>query len=495
LHRKDIRAGIEKVQGIGIKAFSRDEMTLIHSSTMEVLKDIGIKVESQEAIEIFHSSGAKIEGAGESAIVKIPPYIVEDCIRWAPSNIVLYGRDPKDDYVIGPGRVGFTLFGENIKVNDLYTRENRECNKNDLGGATKVADALEEIGIVEKCMGSRDKNPATQSLHNYEAMVTNTSKHISHGFFSANNSRKIVEMAAACVGGMETFKKRPCVTCVVCPTSPLMLVKDCCETIIESSRLGVGLCSISMPLSGATSTCTLAGTLVIQNAELLASLVLSQLTSRGTPFIYGSCATIMDLKVINPALGAPEHGMLSIGTAKMAQFYNIPSWCGSGTSNSKLPDEQSASEFAMNTTLTALAGANIIFGCGSIESGLTFDFAKLVMDTEHVNRLQMALKGIDVNDEDIAMEVIKDVGPGGEFLTHPHTMKEMRKMSEPGLFDRAERETWMEQKGGRSLAERAYEKARYIYEKHEPIALPKGASKIMKSIIEEYEKEINASGQ
>ena len=462
-------------------------MALIHQASLTVLEKTGVRVECQKAVDIFQGAGARVEKDDPGLRVKLPPALVEDCVRLAPAKITLYGRDPRHDVTLEKGRSCFTRFGENVNVGDPYTLEHTPCTKKDLGEATRVADALDEIAIVEKCMGSHEKPAHTQSLHNYEAMVTNTGKHVLHGFFSAENTRKMVEMAAACVGGMDIFQARPCVTAVVCPTSPLTLVQQCCEVIIETALAGVGICCVTMPLSGTTSPATLAGTLAVQNAELLSALTLTQLAGRGTPFIYGSCATIMDLKIGNPAMGAPENGMLSVGTAKLAQYYDIPSWCGSGITGSKLPDAQAAYEFALNTALSVLSGANILFCCGGIEYGLTFDYAKLIMDTEHISSLNLVKGGMDIDEETLALEVIQNIGPGGEFLTHPHTMAHMRGMSAGGLFDRSSRDTWAEAGHGRSATERAYEKARQILETHQPVPLPSGAAALMKSIIEEME--------
>jgi len=488
--RSSVVAGMDKVSGFGLKAFSQDELDLIHCASMDLLWHTGIYVESEKAVNILHGSGASVERRGDRTIVKIPPFLIEDCIRSAPSHIVLHGRDPRQDYTLEPMHFGFTLFGENTKVNDLLSGENRSCKKKDLEDAIRVADALDQIVIVTKCMGAQDKPSATQALHNFEAMVSNTGKHVAIGPFSAVNCRKIVEMGAACIGGIDEFQKRPFITFVVCPSSPLTLVNQCTEVIIESARLGIGICSIPMPLCGATSTCTLAGTLVSQNAEVLSSLVLTQLVAKGTPFIYGSCATIMDMKLGNAALGAPEYGLLSVGATRLAQYYKIPNWCGSGVSDSKLPDAQSAYEFAMNTTMSALAGGNIIFSCGSLESGLTFDFAKLIMDAEHAERLKIAVGGIDVTHEEIALNVLKEVGPGGEFLTHNHTLENMGRLSQSNLFDRTNREAWLEHTGGKDLTERAYETAKYLLEHHKPMELPIGAAEAMRGIIKEREAEI-----
>jgi len=464
---------------------------LIHQATLNLLDKTGVRVESRAAVEIFEGAGGRVEEDDPGFRVKLPPNLVEACVALSPGRVTLFGRDPRYDITLEKGSSCFTLFGENVNVIDPHTLEHRSCTKEDLGQATRVADALDEIGIVEKCMGSHDKPAATQSLHNYEAMVTNTGKHVLHGFFSAMNTKKIVEMAAACSGGMDIFKTRPCVTSVVCPTSPLTLVQQCCEVIIEAARSNVGICCVTMPLSGTTSPATLAGTLVVQNAELLSALTLTQLANQGTPFIYGSCATIMDLKIGNPAMGAPENGMLTTGTAGLAQYYDIPSWCGSGITGSKLPDAQAAYEFALNTTLSMLAGVNILFCCGGIEYGLTFDYAKLIMDTAHIKNINLAKGGMGIDEETLALDVIQGVGPGGEFLTHPHTMDHMRSMSSGGLFDRSSRDTWAEAAQGKNTTERAYEKARHIIETHQPMPLPSGAAAVMKSIIAESEAELD----
>jgi trimethylamine--corrinoid protein Co-methyltransferase len=189
-------------------------------------------------------------------------------------------------------------------------------------------------------------------------------------------------------------------------------------------------------------------------------------------------------------MGAPENGMLTVGTAKLAQYYDIPSWCGSGVTGSKLPDAQAGYEFALNTSLSMLAGANILFCCGGIEYGLTFDYAKLIMDTAHIKSINQVKSGMEIDAQALALDVIQEVGPGGEFLTHAHTMDHMRSMSSGGLFDRKSRDIWAEAVQGKDATERAYERARQILEDHRPMPLPSGAAAVMKSIIEESEEEV-----
>jgi trimethylamine--corrinoid protein Co-methyltransferase len=201
----------------------------------------------------------------------------------------------------------------------------------------------------------------------------------------------------------------------------------------------------------------------------------------------------MDLKTASAAVGAPEYGIFSAGLAQLAQYYKLPSWVGGGHSDSKTPDAQAAYESGLTATVSALAGANIVYGAGGLESGLTFDYAKLIMDAEQLRRINKVLGGIDITDETIALDIIKEVGPGGEFTSHDHTYKHMRKMSQFQLFDRRNRYAWMKKTGGRDITERAYEQAKYILENHKPAPLPEGVYQAMRAIVEEYEEELGVN--
>ncbi|MDD4752703.1 MAG: trimethylamine methyltransferase family protein [Desulfitobacteriaceae bacterium] len=483
------KTGLNYLSGFGLASLSKEQVESIHYATLEVLGKTGIKIESDEATELFASAGAKVERHEGYAIVRIPPYLVEDCIRWAARPMTLFGRVPEDDFIAEPNRVGFSTFGECIQVIDPVTRKIRKSLKKDCGDISRICDYLGEINVMERPCCSSDANPETQPLHNVEAMFTNTSKSVFIASVNAANCRKMVEMAAACVGGMENFRKRPFLNIFVCPTSPLTLVKNCCEVIIEAARLGAGIAIIPMALAGATSTVTLAGTLVTHNAEVLSSLILAQLAAKGARCVYCSVSTIMDLKLMVGAIGAPEQGLLSAGAAKMAQYYRLPSWIGGGISDSKIPDAQAGYEFMMNALLGALAGANIVYGAGVLELGLTQDYAKLVLDAEAIKGIRRITQGIDLSDEQLALDVIHEVGPGGEFLTHMHTFNHMKKQSQPKLFDRRNRDGWVAA-GQKDAAERAYEEAAYILKNHKPKPLPPGAADKMRSIIEDYEEEL-----
>lgn len=487
--KRSRKYGIDICQGFGLKGFSQDQIETLHYATLEVLQNTGIKVESKEAAEIFLDAGANVEYKSNYYLVKIPSYLVEEALRFAPRPGIFYGRIPKDDFIAGPHRVGFATFGECIKVIDPFTRKVRKSTKKDCGEISLICDYYDEISVMERPCCSSDAHPEAQPLHNFEAIVLNTSKPIFIAAVNAQVCRKMVEMAALCVGGMENFRKRPFLNIFVCPTSPLTLVKDCCEVIMEAAKLGAGIAIIPMALAGATSLATVAGTLVTHNAEVLSALILAQLTAKGTRCVYCSVSTIMDLKLMVGAVGAPEQGLISAGAAKLAEYYHLPSWIGGGVSDSKIPDAQAAYEFALNALLGALSGANIVYGAGVLELGLTQDYAKLIMDIEAIKSIKRLIGGVEIKEETMGLDVIHQVGPGGEYLTHEHTFQHLKEQSQPQLFDRRSRDAWLNN-GGKDLTERAYEQAVHIINNHKPIPLKNGLIEKLDEIISAFEEEL-----
>ncbi len=325
---KFIQAGLTKFQGIGMQLFSDDDLYTIHSATLDVLQNCGVKVLSEEARDIYAAGGATVEA--DTCLVKIPPYMVEEAIASAPGTVLLAGRDPKNDYLVSNKSVAFTNFGEGTKVIDPFTRKSHASTKKDLADATRICDSLEHISVYERALGADDVPPEVQSIHNAEAIFNNTSKHCFIGAGCGYNVKKIIQMAAKIVGGMENLRKRPIYTPLCCPNSPLTLNPDMTEVIIETAKAGMPINVLSMALSGGTAPVTLAGTLVIHNAEVLSGLVLCQLVNKGNPFIYGSSTTMMDLRFTTAGVGAPELGKISAAVAKLAQYYLLPSFVAGG---------------------------------------------------------------------------------------------------------------------------------------------------------------------
>jgi trimethylamine--corrinoid protein Co-methyltransferase len=317
-------AGRKLSSGLCLNVFTDDEVQDIHLATLEVLERTGIWVELEEALDIYSDGGCLVDR--QSRLVRIPPHVVEEAIASAPPSVVLCGRDPGNDIVVGAGRVGFSNFGEGIRVIDPETGELRASTKHDMAEIARLVDALPEVDVFEMAVVSGDQPPETTSLHNHEAAMVNQTKPISGGPLDGRAVHTTVEMLAAIQGSADAVRERPMMVMGTCPVSPLKLTKDFCEIVIETARVGLPSCVLSMAMAGGSSPVTLAGTLVTHNAEVLAGIVLAQLTERGSKVLHGSSTTAMDLRLVTASVGSPECALISAGAAQIARQYRLPSY-------------------------------------------------------------------------------------------------------------------------------------------------------------------------
>jgi len=322
--KRNPHAGGSRSRGLSVTVFTESELDDVHLATLEILERTGVFVEDDEALDIFKDGGCRIDR--ETRVVRMPPHVVEDAIRSAPSRYTLHGRDPKHDFVVEPGRVGFTNFSEGIRVIDVETGEYRQSTKRDIADIARLNDYLSEFDTHEIAVGAKDAPPETAAVHNSEMQLLNTTKPIGIGPLSGMEARAIYRMAAEVVGGEDELRERPIVYGGVCPVSPLKLPRDVTEVIIESARWWIPDNILSMAMAGGSSPVTMAGTLVTHNAEVLSGIVLAQLTERGCPVMYGSSTTAMDLKLAAASVGSPEISLISAAVAQMARRYLIPSF-------------------------------------------------------------------------------------------------------------------------------------------------------------------------
>ncbi len=322
--KRNLRAGGTRTLGLSVNVFTESELDDLHLATLEVLERTGVFVEDDEALDIFKDGGCLVDR--ERRIVRIPPHVVEEAIRSAPSKFVLCGRDPRNDFLMEPGRVAFTNFSEGIRVIDVETGEYRESTKQDVADIARLNDYLSEMDTHEIAVGAKDVPPETAAVHNTEQQLLNTTKPIGIGPLSGIECRAIYRMCAEVAGGQDDLRERPIVYGGVCPVSPLKLPRDATEVIIESARWGIPDNILSMAMAGGSSPVTLAGTLVTHNAEVLAGITLAQLTERGCPVMYGSSTTAMDLRLAAASVGSPEISLISAAVAQLARRYLLPSF-------------------------------------------------------------------------------------------------------------------------------------------------------------------------
>ena len=322
--KRNLHAGRPRSGGLSLNVFTEAELDDIHLSSLEILERTGFWVEADDALAIYADGGCLADR--ESHMVRIPPYLVEEALRSCPPKSFLCGRDPENDIVLEAGRVYVSNFDEGIMTIDVRTGDYRHPVLADVHEAARLVDALSDIDTYESAVHPVDVPEETASLHKWEAAILNTGKPVGTEATSAYDVKKIVEMATIVAGGEDEFRRRPLVGFGCCPVSPLQLPRDATDVIIESARAWVPDTILSMAMSGGSSPVTLAGTLVLHNAEVLSGIVLSQLVERGSPVTYGSSTTAMDLKLAAACVGSPELALFSAACAQIARHYTLPSF-------------------------------------------------------------------------------------------------------------------------------------------------------------------------
>ena len=323
------RASYNQKEGFSVDMFNKEELDQIHLATMRVMRQTGVKIYNEEALNVYEDGGCIVDRS--TGIVKFPSYVVEEAAASAPASVLLAGRDPKHDRVLETNRVAWTNFGAGVKLHDAFTGDLRLPGLKDVAETARVVDMMDNIDVYSQAVVARDAPAKTGDLLAAEAFFTNTSKHVHHiDLVSGDNAKRYIEMGAAIVGSAEELARRPILSALICPTSPLQMSDEGCKIVTEFARAGVPVNVLSMALAGGTSPITLDGTLVVHNAEVLSGVVLAQLVNKGTPVIYGSSTTIFDMQYATAPVGSPELGMINAGVAALAQYYGLPSYTAGG---------------------------------------------------------------------------------------------------------------------------------------------------------------------
>ncbi len=402
---------------------------------------------------------------------------------------MLAGRTPDRDVLLDNNANAYLNFGGGINVVDPNTGVVRPSTKADLAASARLCDALNEVSVYSRAVYALDQPPEVLHLHTAEACFNSTTKHSFHGPESEWEAQKIIEMAMAAVGGAENLKTRKPISLVAAVSSPLKLTRKFCEAMMTASRAGFSTMIGSMAMAGGTAPVNLAGVLVQTNAEILAGIVLTQLVRKGTPVIYASFSTAMDLRLGTSPLGSPETALIAASVAGLCRYYQLPCLVPGISSDSKQSGAQAAFEKALTGMAAAMAGASLLVGIGGLETGLTFDFGQAVLDDEIVRMIKHIKQGIEVNEATLSVDLIHEIGPSGEFLSHETTFSKMKSLSQTHLFDRNSREDW-ENKGKPNSYAKALSRAIDILENHQPEPLPARAAERIRSIVEEAEKEV-----
>ncbi len=473
------------------KPLKDEDVQRISEASFEVLERVGIEVQPSECRDIFERAGARIDAARNR--VYIPRGMVEDALATAQNEVLLAGRDPKHDMVLGGTRVYMGTGGAAVKILDLDTKRARETTLVDVGQIGKLVDALDNIHFYLRSCVARDIPAEHLDLNTYYAAMTNTTKHVTGNCFSVKSLHDVIEMGMMVAGGIEALRKRPFISFTNCWTvSPLRYAPETVEVLTEIVRQEMPVFLSSAPQSGATSPAALAGSLVQINAEELSGLTYCQLVKPGTPVVLGYVPSVSDLRTGNFVGGAPEFALMHAAVAQLGQYYNLPVYNSSGLADSKIPDIQAGYEKGITSVTAALAGANYIHhSAGMLESMLTVAYEQFVIDDDVNGSIMRMVRGIEVTDETLSLDVIEQVCQGeGHFLGTQQSLDLMHsEYYYPHTGDRQSRDSW-EADGSQDMWQRAQAKARQILQTHQPDAI---APEIDAAIRERFEILLPAS--
>ncbi len=469
---------LETVTGGSLKVLKDGDMQEIHQATLDIMEDTGIKVHNKRALEIFASHGAQVDKGKK--LVKIPPSMVEDALASTPSSVVLCGREEKYDLHLSKTNTYLGTGGTVLSTLDLETGKKRPTETSDIAGYARLTDSLENIAFFVINCYPDDVEIEDVDVNRFYHSLANTSKHVMGGIYTMKGLKDVISMGEDIAGGKEKLLARPFLSFITLMMSPLVMETDYTDFLIEVAQYGLPIATPSEPLAGATSPVTLAGTITINNIESLAGLILVQLINKGNPTLYGSTSSIMDPRSGIYLSGCIESALINAGCAQMAQYYDIPIYATGGMSDSKVVDCQAGYEKAATALTVALSGANFIHdAAGLLEFCTTLAYEQMVIDNEILGIVLRATRGVEVDSEAIAADVIRSVGPGGNFLAEEHTARNVRKeFFMPKVADRNTRDKW-ENMGSPDTHTRAREKAQKLLREHKPLGFPEEVEKLL----------------
>ncbi len=461
------------------KPLSEENIVKIHETSLRILEEIGVKVALEEALQIFKKHGAKVEGE----IVRIPPSVVEKGLELVPHQFLMAGREEKNDLHLEDKRVYLGTGGAALTVLDLETGEPRPGTLRDVAQLARLVDGLENVHFYLRPCVPQDIPKEAMDINQFYGALANTSKNVMAAAQSVQSARDVIEMAKMIAGGEEALIKRPFISFVTSwMISPLHFATETTRVLLEVTRSKIPVALSSAPMAGSTSPVTLAGALAQVHAEQLSGIALTQLANPGSPVLYGAIPSMADFRSMTYVGGGVEFGLMNAAISQMAQSIRVPNYNSAGLTESKIPDIQAGYEKAYSICLCVLAGSNYIHhAAGMLESMKGVAYEQYVIDDEIIGMALRLLKGIQIDEETLGFDAIREVGPSGNFLSSMHTVKFMRQeYFKQTLGDRQPREAWGKS-GSLDGRERARRKARKILKTHTPKGIdPKTDQEIRK---------------
>lgn len=464
------------------KMLSDDQCESVLNGALEVLERTGAEIHSPEALDVFKKGGCWVEGN----MVRFPSHLVEWAIRSAPSRIVVANQKGERTLFLEGQNIYYGPGPTNTYTIDPFTGERRRPRKSDTVRAAKVIDALPNIDYAMDCGTVMDVTPTLSDVHAFQAMLENTNKPIIHWGFGIDQYQDIIDMAAVVAGSLEALQQNPFILLYSESSPPLRHSAEAIDKAIFAAKNNIPIVYTPCTFAGGVAPATMAGALVIAVADSLVGLVAGQLVRQGSGFVMGGLISTMDMSSTILSYGAAELSLLSAGLTAVARYMKIPMFSTGGCTDSKVIDVQMGLEAAFSILIAGLSGANLIHDCSYMEYGATSSLELMVMDDEIIGMVKRILEGVKVDDEHLALDVINEIGPGGHYLAHDHTMAHFREFWAPTLINRFRYDGWKAE-GSKSMAQRVKEKTQEIINNHQPEAKPEHVLKGIQAIVDRAE--------
>jgi trimethylamine--corrinoid protein Co-methyltransferase len=470
--------------------FTDAQLDEIHLASLEILRRTGVRVNEAASLRLLREAGCVVTG---NNLVRFPPAVVENAIADAPSRVTLCDRTGEPRLYLEGQRCYFGTGSDLPNTLDMETGARRPSLLSDVKDSARLADALPNLDFVMSMALPSDVPMQTSDRRSFLAMTENTVKPMVFTAWDEQGLADIIAMSETIAGGADELKLKPFLLAYLEPTSPLQHSEVVLKKVLMMADRGLPFVYAPGPVEGASAPVTSAGALAMSNAEVLSGITIAQLRRKGTPVVWGSGSGPLDMRTMVATYSSPEFMLHCMAMAEMAHYYyHKPVWGFSGCSESKLADMQAGIESALWILWTAFSGANLVHDIGYIESGLTASYDMMVLCDEIIGFVRRLMRGIEISAETLALDVIDRVGPGGTYVTSPHTLKNFRQVWYPRLMDRHNHAAWM--KAGQPSADRsAHEIARQTIASHQPVPLAPATLATLGEMIAEADKRLAVS--
>lgn len=475
-----MRVNTKQNRGVQFSVFSSDQCQRIVLAAYEVLERVGARFYEPESLDVLKRAGCFVS---DENLVRFPSSLITQALNTVPARFTLYTRNGETAIKIEPNRSYFGPGPTCCNFIDPGTHDRRPFLKQDAAYTSRVCDALSNIDYVMSLGSVSDMPQEKADVHEFDAMVRETTKPIMSWSFTRKSLSHIHQMCAAVKGSEEAFAHEPFMIFYAEPSSPLKHTKEAVEKLIYCAKKHIPLVYTPCPIGGATAPATLAGILVQNLAETLSGVVLSQLVRKGTPVVVGGVVSILDMNTTVFSYGAPELALLSAGATEVARHLGLPMFSTAGCTDSNCLDEQAAAEATQSIMLAVLSGANFVHDVGFTESGMTGSLEQLVMSDEIIGMVRHIARGIQVDEETLAIDAIAQAASTGDFLSLDHTAKHFRQQFWfPNLMDRQRHSEWVNT-GKQSMGDRIRERVSTILREHRAQPLPPDVTKRLDEIV------------